>query len=225
MLTTVDVARALPPQLKINVTQDLVDMVNNISSDPEAARTIRENFVSYASILKEGRFKIEDYVHAVTYCSFKIMGYSNRESYARTFPNRYTGLVARGASDKDISAYVAAFNKNKLVNLVLEQTLIPSWILNQDAYQRAINVQLDLMISAKSEKVRSDAANSLLTHLKKPEKKELNLNVTDTSGLNELNQKLRELAEIQQGLIQNGMRTSDIARQTIIDAEVVDVQP
>lgn len=223
MLTHSEITAALPAHLKVGVTDDLVNLVNNVASDPEAARTVRENFLSYTSVLKEGRFKTEDYVHAVAYVSYKLMGYSNMEAYVRTFPDRYTALRARNATDKDISAYVAAYNKNKLVNLILEQSLIPTWVLNQDAFQRAINVQMQLMLNAKSEKVRSDAANSLLTHLKRPEKKEvqLSIGVEDTSGMNELRAKLRELAEMQQGLIQGGMKTREIAEQTIIDAVVV----
>lgn len=225
MLTVADIERALPPQMRMSVSQELADLVNGIAQDPEVARDIRENFISYTSVLKEGKFKTEDYVHAVAYVSYKVMGYSNRESYSRTFPNRYQALVAKGATEKDISAYVAAYNKNKLVNLILEQTLIPTWVLNQDAYQRAINVQLDLMLNSKSDKVRSDAANSLLTHLKKPEKKEvqLSIGVEDHSGLNELKAKMRELAQMQQSLIVGGISTQEIAHQTIIDAEVLPV--
>lgn len=223
MLTHSEVTAALPAHLKVTVTDELVDLVNNIAQEPETAKIIRENFVSYSNVLREGRFKTEDYLHAVAYVSYKHMGYSNFESYVRTFPDRYTALRARNATDKDISAYVAAYNKNKLVNLILEQTLIPIWILNQDAVQRAINVQMQLMLNSKSDLVRMQAANSLLTHLKKPEKKEVQLNIglEDNSGMNELRSKLRELAEIQQGMIQQGMKTREIAEQTIIEAEVV----
>lgn len=232
MLTIAEVTKAMPPQLKGNVSQDLVDLVNNISNDPEACRTIRETFISYTSVLKEGRFKSEDYVYAVTYVSYKLMGYNNKEAYARTFPARYQALVAKGATEKDISAYVAAYNKGKLVNLILEQTLIPVWVLNQEVYQKAISVQAELMLTAKSEKVRAEAANSILTHLKKPEKKEieLRLDTADNSGLNELKDKLLEMAQLQQELIQAGLSTKDIAHQrlvpaddgSIIDAEVIE---
>lgn len=232
MLTISDVQGAVPPKLRGSITQEMVDTVNQITTDPEAARTIRENIVSYTSILADGKFKLEDYLNAVAFVSFKVMGYTNRESYSRTFPARYSGLVARGASDKDISAYVSSYSKNKLVNLILEQTLIPTWVLNQDAYQKAINVQVDLMLNANSEKVRSDAANSILTHLKQPEKKEvqINLGIAENSGLNELRDTLTKLAEQQQTLISGGKTTREIAHQPlirtgIIDAEAVDVTP
>jgi hypothetical protein len=36
----------------------------------------------------------------------------------------------------------------------MAQTLVPSYVLNADLYQKALNTSAELMISAKSEKVR-----------------------------------------------------------------------
>jgi len=225
MLTEEDIKSSLPAQVRTTVSPEFVAMVNNASTDPEAAKLIRENFISYTRILKEGRFKTDDYIHAIAYVSYKLMGYSNRESYQRTFPARYTALVARGCTNKDISAYVGAYNKNKLVNLILEQTLVPMWVLNQDAYQKAINTQVTLMDTARSEKVRSDAANSLLTHLKRPEKQqvELDIGVKETSGMVELRTLLTSVAERQRELIGQGVSTRDIAHQKIVEGSSTDV--
>lgn len=226
MLSLDELKQALPSHLRSAASQDLLDKVNQISSDPDMAREIRDNFVSYSIVLKDGKFKTEDYLNAVAYVSYKVMGYTNAESYKRTFPDRYTGLVARGASDKEISSYVSAYNKNKLVNLVLEQTMIPIHILNQDAVQKAINVQVELMTTANSEKVRADAANSILTHLKAPETKkfELDIGVKETQGMNELKNMMTQLAERQLELIAQGVQTREIAHQTLVPA-MKDVTP
>lgn len=227
MITLQEVTEALPTHLKSAASQGMVDTLNQISADPLAARTIRDNFISYSSVLKEGRFKMGDYINAVAYASYKVMGYSNKEAYSRTFPQRYQGLIARGATDKDISAYVSAYNKNKLVTLVMEQTVIPIWILNQDAVQKAINTQLDLMENASSEKVRAEAANSILTHLKRPETKNVSLEVdiADKSGLDELRDAMKELRAAQKASIESGMSTKDIAHQTIINGTAKDITP
>lgn len=223
MITQAEVQSALPAPLRVAVSQELVDTLNGICTDEEIARTIRDNLKSYTSVLKDGKFRMDDYLHAVSYVSFKMMGYSNQEAYVRTFPARYQALVARGCTDKDISAYVAAFSKGKLVNLILEQSLIPIWVLNQDVYQAAINKQAWLMRNAKREDVQQKAADSLLNHLKKPEAAavQLNLNVPDSSGLNELKDQLSKMAELQKELIQSGMKTKEIAHQSIVDAEVL----
>ena len=65
MLTIQQVEKSLPPTLKSAATQQLVDQINNIASDPLVAEQIRENFLSYSTVLKEGRFKAEDYLNAV----------------------------------------------------------------------------------------------------------------------------------------------------------------
>jgi hypothetical protein len=222
---TVDELRdALPPALRSKASQELADRVNQYAGDPEFAKTLKDNLIGYTRVLLEGKFAVEDYISAVTYVSLKLMGFNNQESYARTFPKRYQTLRARGADDKEISAYVAAYNKNKLVNLVLEQSLVPTWVLNQDVYQRAINTQADLMINAKSEKVRSDAANSILTHLKRPEKQqvELNIGVSENSGMTELKDMLASLAQQQQDLIAAGAKTQVIAHQKLRKTEEIE---
>jgi hypothetical protein len=222
MLTRSDVEKALPANLKSSATQQLTDLINNIAADPLIAEQVRNNFVSYTTVMKDGKFKIEDYVHAVTYTSYKLMGYNNRDAYEKTFPNRVANLMAKGTAPKDIHAYVTAYHKGKLVNLVMEQCLVPTWVLNQDLFQKALNTQADLMLNANSEKVRCDAANSILTHLKKPEIKEsaVKIDITDNSGMNELKQALQKMAETQQDLISRGVPTKEIAAQTIIEGEV-----
>lgn len=214
-LTIEEVTAAVPAQLRTSVSQHFVDMLNNLQVDPEMASNIKENFISYSGVLKEGRFKIEDYFNAVMYVSYKIMNMSNQDAYIRTFPQRHADLVARGATPKDISSYVAAYHKGKLVNLIMEQVMVPVWVLNQEMFQRALNVQFELMTDPDmSGKVRTDAANSILTHLKKPEKMDfqLNMNTPESSGMKELTAALTNLANAQLEQIKEGnMKTIDVA--------------
>jgi hypothetical protein len=219
MLTLDLLQQSLPQQLKTRVSQEMVDNFNAAVTDPLIAASMRDNLLSYTKVLSDGRFKMADYMDAVRYVSFKLMGYSNQDSYARTFPNRWAALHASGATPKDISAYVSAYNKNKLVNLILEQTLIPTHVLNQDIYQEAINIQADLMRNAKSEKVRAEAANSLLNHLKRPEtsKVELDVNIQDSSGLRELKDAMSTLAMQQRDAIAGG----NISARSVAHAPLV----
>jgi len=227
MLTQNQIEKALPANLKSAATQQLTDMVNNITSDPIIAEQVRDNFISYASVLKDGKFKTEDYLNAVTYVSYKLMGMTNQDAYIKTFPQRYQTLLAKGTNTKDIAAYVSAYNKGKLVNLILEQCLVPSWVLNQDLYQKAINVQADLMLNANSEKVRTDAANSLLTHLKKPEGKDfqISIDVNENSGMTELKNALTQLAQSQREAIENGTSPKEIAASRLIEGEYTEIDP
>ena len=217
--------KTLPSNLRTSATQGLVDMLNTVSTNQQEAELIRENFLGYTAVLSEGKYKTEDYLNAVKYVSFKLMKCSNEEAYVKTFPQRYQRMVTEGVKPKDIGSYVYAYSKNKLVNRIMEQTMVPSWVLNQDIFQEAINTQASLMRDPDvSPKVRSDAANSLLTHLAKPKEAGplINLDLRDTSGMKEMKELLVRMAQQQQGLIKEGVTARDIAAATIIDLEVKD---
>lgn len=216
-ITKDELKESLPANLRPSLTDQLVKKVNAIASDPEEAKLFRDNFVSYTSVLAEGRFRVEDYTNAVIYVSHKLMGASNQTAWKKTFPDRYAALAARGATEKEISSYVSAYNGGKLVNLIFEQTLIPTWVLNADVYQKAINTQVELMLTSASDKVRTEAANSLLTHLKRPETKkvQLDLGVTESAGMDQLRALMANLAEQQRDMIASGVNTRDIAHQSL----------
>lgn len=210
---------SLPKQLHNRVSKEVMKNINTTLADQHTREHFRDNLLSYTNVLKAGKFKLNSYIDATRYVSFKLLGYNNQESYSKTFPGRITILLKEGATEKVISSYVAAYNKNKLVNAIWEQTLIPSYVLNADLYQKAINVQAELMTVSSSDKVRTDAANSLLSHLKPPEiaKVELDINVKDNKTIDELRKTTLELANIQKKLIQGGsMSAKDIAHSDII---------
>lgn len=219
MITNDELKQALPKPLRTFASQELADKIDKITTDPVYANQIKENFLAYTNVLQEGKFKMEDYLNAVAYVSFKFMGYSNMDAYIRVFPDRYTSLMAQGKTTKDISCYVAAFHRGKLVNKIMEQALIPSWILNQEAYQEAINKNVQLMRTARSEKVQAMAADSLLKHLARPEPKDnaplINIDMRQGSGLDELRDAITSLAQKQKELIESGVATKDIVEQNI----------
>lgn len=222
MLTQAQVAAALPANLKGAATQSFVDKINNITTDPIFAETVRENFIHYTAVLKDGRFKTEDYLNAVLYVSFKLMNMSNNEAYMRTFPQRHADLVADGRSSSEISAYVSAYNKGKLVTMILEQSMVPTYVLNAHLHQKAVNTCAEIMEDPDvSAKVRVEAANALLTHLKRPEaiKNTLDITVNDVSGMTEMKEALRKLSAQQLELIENGVTTRDIAAMPLIEGE------
>lgn len=226
MLDIATLRATTPPHLKHSVTQDLVDRINNVVSDPEQARVIGENFLHYLGVMNEGKFRLDDYLSAVTYVSLKLMGASNQDAYIRTFPDRYQNMLANGRTPKEISSMVSAYNSGKLVNLVREQSLVPTWVLNAHIYQKAINTQAELMVSSSSDLVRTQAANSILTHLAKPKAAGplVAVQINEDSGMNSLHATLRELAQKQQELIRHGAAARDLAAAPLTrDEEVTDV--
>lgn len=225
MSLSIDVLkRSLPDKYKNNVSQELLDTINDTISDPDLYETYRDNFLSYTSVLQDGRFKITDYLNAVKYCTQKLMGKSNIDAYIVTFPDRYQSMLNRGLSSKDMSSIISVYNKSKLVNNIMEQSLIPSWVINQDLYQKAINVQADLMMNATSEKVRSDAANSILIHLKPPETKKVELDIGLKQGneIDQLRDVLTQLTSQQRQMIQAGVVTAVETAEYKLIGQVID---
>jgi hypothetical protein len=214
---------ALPDKFKKSVNQDLIDRVNATLSEPELFEQYRNNLLSYTRVMQDGKFKVTDYINAVKYVGFKVMGCTNIESYTRTFPEKIERFHDEGVTPKDIASYVTAYNKGILVNKLMEQTLVPTHILNQDLYQKALNEQAVLMMTAKSEKVRSDAANSIMVQLKPPEKSriELDVKLPENSVVNDLRNTLALLSQQQREFILSGGATA----QAIAHARIIDVTP
>lgn len=210
---------ALPGKLKTTISKTLIKQVNTRLNNPESWEVYKENLLSYGHVMKDGKFKIEQYIHAVKYVSFKLLGLTNKDAYKNTFPDKYQNFLLTGVSSKDIASYTSAYNKTKLVNLIYEQTLIPTHVLNAPMFQQALNTQASLMINARSEKVRSDAANSILTHLKRPEaqKVELDIGLNKDKTLDTLRATTLALMNMQKQAIQNNLlNADDVAKQKLI---------
>lgn len=218
-LTIEQLKDSLPVTMKKNVNQKTIDHINQTLTDPDMYETYRENLLGFANVMQEGKFKMEGYVLAIKYASHKLSGKTNLDAFSITFPDKIRRWTAQGVKSKDIASYVTAYNKSKLVTLIMSQAMIPTWLLNQDLFQRALNTQAELMDSAKSEKVRSDAANSILTHLKQPEthKIELDVGVKEDGSIAALRETTMELARQQRLAIEAGaMNAQEIAHQKLV---------
>lgn len=218
--------QALPAHAKKNVNKEVLDIINTTIGDPHFIEAFRENLVSYHSVLTQGKFKLSNYVEAVRYVSHKVMGCTNIAAYTNAFPDKIQDFKQRGVTEKDIHAYVSAYNKSKLVNLIYAQTIIPTHILNADMYQSALNIQFDLARNAQSEKVRCEAANSLLVQLRPPEVKKIELDIgyKEDSAISALRETTMEMVRQQRLAMQAGAITAaDAAGQKlIIEGELVD---
>ena len=104
-----------------------------------------------------------------------------------------------------MSPYVTAYKKNKLVNAVFEQTIVPSHVLNAPMYQEALNELAYIMMKGKSEMAKVQAATSILTHTKAPETTKIELDIAvGTSALDDLNDQLTAVAGAQLKMLKGG---------------------
>lgn len=228
-MTVEQFKEALPVKVKKSVNGQLIASVQSLLSDPDLFEQYRDNLLGYTSVMADGKFRIDQYVNAVKYVSHKLMGSSNIEAYTKTFPDKMNDFHLRAVSAKDISSYVVAYNKSKLVNLIFEQTIVPMHILNMDMYQKALNEQFNLGMTATSEKVRSDALNSVMMQLKAPETSKIKLDIgvseSASNSIADLRAAMSDLVSAKRDFITSGAGTAQQAAEAklIIDRDVTDV--
>lgn len=158
----------VPEQFRGAITQELLDKLHSLESNPVLADHIRETMVDYISVLRDNPTSMDNYLRLVTFLTGRMRGDDILVCYAKAYPERYTQLAQLGTSEAKIRSHAAMVEKGKMYVAMLQQVLVPSWILNQSAYQKAVSTQLDLMENSDSDLVRTQAANSLLTHLGRP---------------------------------------------------------
>ena len=217
VLTKEQLQASMPRKFRHNITDDMIDFINTTEGD-EFRDVYKENLLGFADVIQSGRYKMLDYINAVKFVSYKLIGDSNTIAYAKTFPDRYQRLVDKNTPAKTISSFSTAYNKGDLVHKILERTLVPVHILNMDVHQEAINTQAELMRSAKSETVRQKAAECLIMQLKAPEASKIEVDVSYSNhSIDELRETTRALAQEQLKLIQSGaVTTKSIAESDII---------
>lgn len=229
-LTLDQFRKVLPAHKKNSITGEVVDEINSLLGDPILRENYRDNLLGFTSVLMDGKFGIDSYVDAIRFVSFRLMGNSTIDAYTRAFPDRYQRMLNDGRDNKFMCTLASSYNKNILVNKILEQTLIPTHILNAGMYQDALNVQHELMHNAKSEHVRMNAADSIMTQLRPPEikKMELDINVGEDKSIQDIRATTLELVAQQRKMIEAGVVTvKEIAHsrlaisETIVDGEVV----
>lgn len=222
MLTVAELKEVVPKQHRTKVSQSFVDTLNTMVKDPQMAEVYQKNIITYSHVLQDGRFKLTDYFNAVLFVSYKMMGLSSMAAYQKVFPDKCRDMVNRNVSAKDMQAYASTFNKNKLVTLIYEQTLIPDHIMYASVRHRAIAAQANLLNST-NEYVVQKAADSLMNHLKAPESAKISIEMgtKDTGVLADLSEALSRLSNQQSIAIQSGsLSAKQIAHAAIIEGEL-----
>jgi uncharacterized protein (UPF0147 family) len=226
-LTVEQIKKLVPRNMKAAISKNFVQKLNDVAEDPEVRNVFRENMVGFLDVLNEPNINMSAYISAVKYVSYKLMDHTNQSAWCKTFPERHQRMLEEEKGDDAIRAAVSAYSKGKIVNLVMEQALVPTWVLNADVRQKAINRLAHLMVKSKSEKVQADAAMGLLTHLKPPEAQKVDISIgeREDESLVAMRKAITDLAQAKRSEIEGGRATAgEMAASKIIDveAEVID---
>lgn len=219
------IIRELPERMKKSLTEEFLDDMFNIQEDGLFLDALRENFLTYTNILIAGKYSLEEYSNAIRFITHKLMGYSDVDSYIKTFPERYERICSANEelSEKEIrgkvSSYASMFKSSKIVTGILEQTIIPSWILYAPVYNKAIEELVKVVSTARSEIAKVNACGLLLQHTKPPEVKKLQLDigVQTSNSIEQLKQTVSEFAKMQLEQIKAGTSVKEIAEKEIVE--------
>lgn len=219
MFTEETLKKALPQTLKQRVSPELLEAINK-RIRPEIAEMVEDNAITFSWVLQDGRYKFEYYLEVITFCSYKLIGDTNKDAWRKTFPDRYSKLLKEGKTEKDIASHISGFANRKLITDILAQALVPAHLLNAHHYQEGINKLVNLMRTAGSERIQMESASKLLDALKPPEVKKIELDVSaqSTDLIEALRHETARLAATQKRLIEDGIYTAkDAAHQRIIE--------
>lgn len=214
-----------PIKVAGKVLEQAAEILNTATEDMDyvMAKEFRDNCLSFIDILKNSKSRVSfaDYVNACKFATFKLAGNTDVRAYALTFPNRIRRMERDKVPNSHLYQYASIYSKNKTVVEVMAKLVVPTHIMFQDIFHQAVKVQSELMLDDKiSPKVRSDAANSLMTHLKTPEVKqaELKVDVQGSGAIEQLAEALGSLSGKQSEMLREGRYSlKDIREATIIE--------
>ena len=226
MFTYEQLQELLPKKQRNIVTEELVTLINNVASDDDIGQEFKENMISYSSILSQGRFSMEEYMNAIHFVTLKLLQKKDIEAYETVFPLRYLRLIGRGLTRSKISSYATNYKQTKLVSAVMEQTMVPSYVLNAPMYQEALNHSRYLMLNARSETVQQKAAETIMTQLKAPEAAKIEVDISINKGdiVRDNEAFMVKLAEEKIELMKLGADVKSIANMTVDKKEIIDVE-
>lgn len=199
------------------ISKDLVAKMNTLANSDELSESFKENLISYTTVLEKGTYTPAQYVAAVQYVSYRLMGHDVTPAWEKTFPDRYNTLLSKGTAAKGISSHASAYNKTKLVSAITQQSLVPSYIVNNHYFQEALDVQVEIMRDDEvSPKVRSEAAGKVLEYTVMPDALITNKEEVSDKGMDiiaALAKSVNALAEGKRGAIIDGEITTKEAAQ------------
>lgn len=226
LLSIEGLKKIYPRKVNDDVLAECVKVMNDSVKDMDAIMQehYRDNLVSVIDVIRDGeKIKFKDYVKAVKFCSFKMAGYTDTRAYSLTFPERIERMAKDGISNTNLYVYANSYAKNKVVVEIMAKLMVPSHIMFQDYFSLAVKTQVEIMTDDTiSPKVRSDAANSLMTHLKQPEIKqaELKISTNDNGAIGSLTEALNNLSNAQKQALSSG----SIKLKDISEAEIIEVK-
>lgn len=201
-LTIEDVKKNMPLR-KGTITQEAVDIINSSLNDPEfQGESLIQTAGIYEAVLKGARASIPEYLNAIRFCAYMATNDSNyTEAYKKVFADREFVKLRRDLPTDhpqygELTSAASRYRRTKLVTDLLTASQVPLDLIFTGHRYKAIGVLAEVMENGKYDRDRINAAKELLAATKGPEnvKIELDVGVTESSAVQQLNDQLAEIA-------------------------------
>lgn len=230
-VTKADLQNAIPDR-KNAITDELVDLINQIQTEPEfQGETMVQTMITYQNALKGARVSMRAYVNAIRFCAYLVsMDDNYTEAYKRTFYDTDFVKVRANVSTSDpryaeLTSAASRYRRSKLVVDILTLSQVPLDMLFAGYRYKAMAVLAETMVTAKLDRDRIQAARSVLEMTKSDTiKVDLDVGVKESSAVASLKTQLAEMAAQQVALLNSG--TASLKElgglKPVEDAEVVE---
>lgn len=231
-LTLATIKSQLTKSQKLLVDEETVSEINKLAIDPEYGPEFLQSYLEHLNILAEApRNNHTQYLHAMKFFSLVEANNSLTDAYVKVFPDRFARREKGNpnCSPEEVKALLrgeaSRYNASKLLADIRRVALIPIHLIHRHLLHDAIEVNAELMLTARSEMVRQKAADTLIRELKPAEDAVLQIKVDDgrTSVIEQLAKATQELAAKQHEAILAGVPIQQISSSKIIEGEVIEV--
>ena len=219
-LTIAQLKEAVPKTQKHRVSEDYLDTINKLRTDPLYGQEFLDTLVGEAHLLKDSnnKWSFKSYVNAIKFYSLMCGGnFTQAEAYIKVFPERLEAIQKKGFDLSYMGSMASQYNRSRLLTKIREQAMIPIHLLHQKTVHRAIKVLLTVAEDGRSEMARVSAASTLLKELKAPESMVLEEKVV--KGLSSF---LKPLVELTKNIASEQVLSITRGEKSVV--EIIDVE-
>ena len=232
LLTLPEVQQAMPKK-KNFITQEAVDIINASQNDPEfQGESLLQTAATYEAVLRGARASVPEYLNAIRFCAYMTTNNSNyTEAYKKVFSDREfvkerVNLPTTDPKYGELTSAASRYRRTKLVTDILTASQVPLDLIFTGHRYKAIGILADVMENGKYDRDRINAAKELLAATKGPDnvKIELDVGVSESSAVQQLNDQLAEIAGRSLKHLQAGATSlNELGAMRVVDSDIIDV--
>lgn len=237
-ITKEDLQKALPSR-KNAITDEIAEIINRSIHEPEFQGVpLLDTAITYEKVMTQNRASIKEYLRALKFCAYLVSMDDNfTEAYKRAFSDRdfvkeRLNVSTNSTKYNELTSAASRYRKSKLVVDILTMSQVPLDLMFTGARYKAVGVLAELMVTAKLDRDKINAAKELLAATKGPEEVKMELDVGErTANLQQqLSAQLMESVALQKKMLEAGVGFEEATKLNIKlkssddfeEAEVID---